>query len=390
VLEALDERDRQKRLRPLRIFGVLAPLLLLIVGLFGFATVRDTVVEAERGVLAQKQMTDLMAAEIIADVVEEKLTRLTSEVELYAKGERLRKPLSKLLAQPAPDERQAELKEIEEFLQRISNFEKKGQVFFVCDNAGYLRAAYNRSSDPQRQHPREIYDRDYSYRDYFNRTGDLYHEKHKPHPYRKNVGPDGRDVPYIGQPSMSTIPDAEPLLAITISAPIYDVADHHEQQKIGLLGIAINMDELYHWIKPVEDSGATVVLLDRHGHCLHHQHKHRAAYQPRADEAPQAPEVYRQIVQRLQAIEQQSLEQEDHHDPYDHQLYLAHYAPIRPFGWGVIIQHEENHIRAEVAKVRASIEGWTWIGAGTSGLLLVVFWIWLLWILFHKETVVHG
>src|SRR5262249_11886153 len=138
---------------------------------------------------------------------------------------------------------------VEEHLGRLSRFEQLAQIFFITDKDGVLLAAHNRSDDPKEQHPRKNYGVDYSYRDYFNRTGDHYDQKKKRHPYKPNLDAKGNDQPYVAQPCTSTTPTKKLFQVITISAPIYEKAkgdqpDSNEKKMIGLIGVQIDLEKL--------------------------------------------------------------------------------------------------------------------------------------------------
>jgi serine/threonine protein kinase len=85
VLDALATRARQQRQRPMLLFGVLAPLLVLVLMLgIGSLAARDAIGEARAGLTDQLLDSDLVTARLSARVLEEKLSDGVLLIEDFA------------------------------------------------------------------------------------------------------------------------------------------------------------------------------------------------------------------------------------------------------------------------------------------------------------------
>jgi hypothetical protein len=389
LLAHLDRRDRRRRLRPLLVFALLAPLLLMgTVGLFGYLMVRfatsDTETTLTRGLLSSDQIT----AALVANVVAEKMAHAVDKVQKLAVTDNMRKNWFAYLKEPTPDN----LTALEDFLERVGTFENKNfHSFALFDKDGKMLAGYTRRpSDPDKvweKNPRPIYGKDFSWRDYFNRRRDYYEDAEggaAKFDYRPNMQ-GNVDVPYVSQPFMSRTTDG--FLAIGISVPLYE--DKDSGKLTGILVGTINLQDLYRWIKPVEDNNGCAVLLDRRGFALHHLEKNRAKLEPKLQEAPPKWKDKSPVFEDV--LSGKSGQTANYVDPIDGRAFLASYAPVPDLGWGVVVQHERAAALAHLATVERRLTSFIWLAGGISGILLSAFWGWLLWVLFRKEeVVVHG
>lgn len=383
ILAALKQRERRRRLRPLLTFAVLAPLLLMLaVGVFGFLMVRYSINQAESQLEDQVLRNDRITANLVANVVRDNLTLIVDRIDMLSRSDRLR---AVLLAYLADRDDPNKLRDLQKFLKGIADYERlRFNQFAVFDRTGTLLAACRCnpvSDDPNEVYAVNILGRNYSYRDYWNREGDQYDKigvrlPYKPH-WKGN-----RDVPYIGQPFMST--STGNYLAITVSAPIHTGADGTEM--IGLFLCSIRLSELHSWIDPVEVKGGCAVLLDRRGYCLHHQKEYRRLLEPTMDQAPErksAP-VFERVLAGQEGLE------EVHRDPYSARVYLAAYVPLKDFGWGVVVQHDREEVLDDLHDIRRDLYRFVWVAGLISGVFLSGFWGWLLWVLLRKERVAAG
>ena len=161
--------------------------------------------------------------------------------------------------------------------------------------------------------------KNYSWRDWFNGTGDRYEEGRRYAAIK---------APYISQPYVTRSVDR--ISGINISAPIYD---SDRKTVLGVLTVTIDLDKIYRWLYEEKIHRGFFVLLNHRYHCL--VHKHRKEIEPVAGKNPPTWErttVYRDLIGgHLEGIRQ------SYRDPIDGHDYAVSYAPLRRIGWGLLI-----------------------------------------------------
>jgi eukaryotic-like serine/threonine-protein kinase len=384
LLTAIDQYERRRRSRPMVLFGILAPLLLVtglgLAGIFCALTANAAADEAEKTFTDHKERVDRMTAKLVADIVKEKLQHLREKMALFAKSASLKEPYLQYLADPRPDN--PALAKVEGHLLKLGGYETNVHLFAVYDKLGDLQAAWMRSPNQDRLHPREIYKKDYSYRDYWTHRGDDHGAPPHAHPY-DHYFEDGVEVAYVGQPYTSTVD--EQFMAITLSMPMYreDHGDPEQQEFIGLLVGCVRLEEFNKWLQTAELANGCVVVLDRRGYCVHHRKECRELYEPKPGISiqPRTSPIYEAVHEGKHGIGV-------HQDPFDQRTYSAAYEPIVPFGWGVIVQydHDSDVIRAK-QNIEGHMLGLIWVVVALSLTLLAAFWSWLIWALVRKEAV---
>src|SRR5204863_6046315 len=76
---------------------------------------------------------------------------------------------------------------------------------------------------------------------------------------------------------------------------------------------------------------------------------------------------------------------EDHFDPLDGQTYVASYAPVKNFGWGVVVQHERGVALQAVDDLRDWMRTFGLLALVGLFLLTTCLWGWLIWTLRAEE-----
>jgi serine/threonine protein kinase len=431
LLAALHRRERRRRKRPLVLFGIVAPLLLVtglgVAGLYIAHRTSDASKQAEQAFKEHKKSVDLMTAHLLAFIVEDKLQDMRDKVTVLARNESLKTAFQNhLTASHAHDEKASEdsLAQLEEWLRKVGAYENQLHLIAVFDTGANLRAAWMRTADKNdpRRHPREIYGKNYAYRDYWNHETDDYGAPPRlaasaaglvasplaPGPLlfasavaagaveprlpghichcRIDIDADNKPVPYVGQPYTSTV--NEKFTAITVSLPIYrkDEEGGHRWEFAGLLVAALKLDKFNEWLSTVEKSpremAPSVVLLDSRGYCVHHGGVDRAAYEPPEGKSPE---------RRYDPVGAGTEKVAPHQDPYDGKPYTAAFVPVGRSGWSVIFQYDPQD---KMSQARDTFESrlnvLIVVAVALSLTLLVVFYGWLVWTLLRKETGTHG
>lgn len=366
VLDALNRRGAARRRRPLLVFGLFAPLLLLVLmGLNAFLLAHEAMTQSELALTNQLKTSNLAMARLTANVIEEKLrerveflTKQTQDSELTA-----------AIANGTPRGRLHEVLLKHKQLDTDQFFTK----WMLVDRQGHILA-----DEPQQP---ELWDQKqrWCWRDWFNGTGD------KPSRQAEWLEPINRthiSVPYL--PTRAAERGRRDPLMISISTPVRDPAE--PAKVVGLLVGSMYVSDLYAWLDGVEaqaSAGFPVVLND-HRQCVLHRDRElvrqRFLQQSQAISEPFEGQLYENVLKRGIAG---SID--DHEDAIDGRIYIASYAPVPSFGWGVAVQLE----RSTALKPIDDLRGWmrTFGLAALIGLIVLTtgLWAWLIWALRQEE-----
>jgi hypothetical protein len=77
-------------------------------------------------------------------------------------------------------------------------------------------------------------------------------------------------------------------------------------------------------------------------------------------------------------------------DPVTGTECLAAYAPVPPYGWGVVVQHERQEVLKPVSRLRTWMESWGIVIFATMSLATTGLWGGLIWTLRKEERPEHG
>jgi eukaryotic-like serine/threonine-protein kinase len=379
VLAALGQRQRRRRQRPLVLFGLVAPLLMILatVGIVSWA-VEDGLDAARRALAEQQKESDWASARLIAGAVEQELRERIELIEHEAGSANLARAMKDAgRREPAASSRDGTDPQLGALLRRLrAGREKKFVRWCLADRDGYVPAI-----DPVVPFPPNRY----HWREWFNG------EENKAD--KEGPGEPLRQPHHVSVPYLSTAADR--LMMITISAPIPD--PDGETRPVGVLMASFDPDTLRRWTETVETNGGAVVLLDGRGHCLLHPHKNLLL--PRAEEDPRAwcPRSWLSaapLYTELLAERQEG--KGEYTDPVDGGNYLAGYAPLpEDLGWGVVVRHEREHVRqlqqGVVQSIRQSgVIAKIAIAVTVEGVLIAALWVWLWWMVRRTEDLAHG
>jgi hypothetical protein len=369
VLAALDARQRARRRRPLLLFGLAAPVLLLAAMAFGAWVEVSTAARASEQALAhQVQQSDLAGARLVASVVTNELQERIDALRKYRRTHDL----------------SAEIKErhwnklrglLREWHARQETEQGRELFFrvFVADAAGFLQADW--PPDP------ETASRNWAWRDWFHGGGDC-------------LDPSGRTflpvrAPHVSQPFVSHIKGTP--VSLCVSVPCFDPQDGDqpadERRVVGLLVGQIEAERIYNWLSGVNMEAGFAVLYNEHGHCL--LHRNDEAIRPVLDVNPRSWTKDCPTVRRVLEPPDGTLEYDD---PVDGRHYLAGHAPVAAGAgqWGAVVQHEKEASLRPVGELRRSLALVGWIGLGAMTVLTAGMWAWLLAALRRDELSALG
>jgi serine/threonine protein kinase len=381
VLDALRRRERRLRQRPVLLFGLLAPLLLLLVMAgCAYLIARDAIQESEKTLVRKVTEDNRVAAELMAAVVDKELQQRRRLLEIRAQNEGLVKALQEFGPRAVGDtpERQKLREWLTKFKQRDD--ERRNHYFFkwtLADPRGHIIA-----DEPQEK---GLWDRGqtWQWRDWFSGGSHKFDQK------RERFPPLGQT--YLTQPYVRFGHDEKGNLhplAISISTPVRD--PQAPGKVLGLLVGTLHVSALHDWLNQVNEQQAMglVVLFNHRGHCL--LHPDGAAMVKRIPEDANPEPIDPALRHHLCDGPHDSDVLPDYHDPLDGKVYLAGYARLPRSGWVAVVQRERQSALEPIEDLRRWLR---WLGLVTLVVvigLMSCLWGWLIWWLRRQEVRAHG
>jgi serine/threonine protein kinase len=378
VLEALGRRSRARRRRPLLLFGLAAPLLLLaLMSGLAYRNGRKPIQAAEAHSARQLQESDRVTARLVASVVQEHINDRIDFMEDFVDNHEmeLQQIQNKAAAGPA-------LHDLLKSLYHEGKLRKFFHQYSIADANGYIRAGYPlRTEKIKDAHGGQ---RRWAFRDWFNGQGDKPDQQGDFAPIQKF---------HVSQAYVSRVPD-KAYLSVNVSVPLFEPARPDEERKvIGVLTGQIYIKDLHNWLDGVAISGGYVVLLNDHGQCL----KHGVGEAKSVNGLKDLPdwrehcELYRQILSDQPGDGLASYE-----DPIAEKEYLAGYALFpedkeRPgVRWAALVQHDREVALQPIAHLEDNLRTNCLIALGLGALLVTGLWAWLVFTLRREERLAQG
>jgi serine/threonine protein kinase len=230
VLDRLEERERQRSRRPMMVFGLLLPILLLLcTAPLAWRAMYDAVSTARSNLTRRALESDVLSVNLLANNLEHDLVDRRDEFLRIAADPQLREFVAQYARLPRPEERRPLFEKLEQL--RTESDKHRAEAGRTPDTSWFLQdaAGIQRWRDPASN---RSMDRNYSFRDYFHGTDAAYTKDDSPSelaPIRE---------PHLSRPYLSTSTDA---YTVSLTVPIWD-ADQHEV--IGVLGRSIKLSQL--------------------------------------------------------------------------------------------------------------------------------------------------
>ncbi len=447
ILEALQRRQWNRQQRPLLLFGLAAPLLLLLaLGWIGWSQAVTAVADFRDSQQRQVKADCKTAARLIQSVIRNKLLEQADRVKRVAEGDKVRAALgvnqqvlryeARLLrAQALLDESRdaanvARLRTDLEYLGR-NGFESWalvdrhgdslvgdvfGDAFVPRDrDGGETEAAYEARRKKDRYGQEENFGKDFSWRKYFNGERDFYERNGDNGPAIRTpcVWP---EHPALTAPKLLV---TDPYLnkrkagglSIGVSAPVYVEDERDLKTLAGIFLGNISVRALHKWLTEAEIKDGHAVVLDAHNHCLFHTAEIDAQGNPdsKVIEAirPQGKRDLPQFVFEAPVEDASRKTACLHFDPVmwkvsgEKRLYLSGSIPIIGtlnggsneqvlFRWTALVEQDFDATMEPVEKIIAQMTLWGGIKLGTACLLLLGMWAWLLSKLRRPEKAAHA
>ncbi len=398
VLAALARRERRRRQRPLWVFALIAPLLLL--GLMDTVEelARSTAVKTHRASL-DKQLLDKnrQQAQLIASGVQERLQERRERTEKMANAALYK-------ATVARDAKSLAGLVTEGLL--VAPGKPSGRFFYgtVCDDRGKIITAVialtkegksagtrNEFETVKAFYPAEpsryALAANYSWRDWFSGKGERYDERKTLHaPIRR---------PHVSVPFVSKLDD---VLFVALSVPIRD-PDDPNAEPVGVLSAGISVKQLNEWLKGEGnrdgEGGGKVdfpVLLSQKqegGSRYFVQHPDKRS-RPEREKGPPAFDLSRLEAELAKGELSGTIR--EYQDPVDGKVYQASFARMDDPGldWVVLVQHDPVKANQQEGPLRAELDRIRFLALAAAGTLVVLLWGWLYWLLRRSERLSHA
>ncbi len=366
VLEALERRQRILRHRPVLLFGLLAPVLLLLgLGALGRWVLKDTLERSEAALVAQMQSSDLAAARLIANVVEDELADRKQFIEQAAGAPEFRAAVA--TGRPTGV--------LNAFL---ADFQRRRarqwfDAWFLADARGRLVAYHSASGGGD-----EVIGANFRWRDWFHGGGDRFDDRDGAFAALRRTHV---SQPYLGKVRLEG-------LAIALATPVFPPGGDGEP--IGVLAARFPVRSLHGWLENVRVEHGFVVLVNERRHVL--LHRDAEAIAPADGREPVAHSGC-ELFDRL--LDDREPGSGRYVDPVDGAEYLVSHAPLagrldRGLRWGALVQHHRARALQPVEDLRRRMRLVGLMTVGASLLATFGLWGWLIVTLRREEAPSHG
>ena len=380
VLEAFEQRERQRSFRPLLALGGLGPVLLMFaLGLFYLDSMREAVESATRSVTTRALESDVLSVEILARSVARELDRRTAELEDIAINPEIQDGIESANARKWADRDNLRLtlsqsKARADVLARNLGL-NRDRSWFLTDHQGVQRWR-----EPEDESTLDV---SWSHRDYFHGQGQKFN--------RETVPADIQPIlkPHLSLPYVSAATDRN---AVSLSVPVWD--EKHERV-IGVLARSMELGQLLARFAPSQrpeietetDVSRTIAVIDeRNGRLL--DHPWMAGHDNLSEFAEQLrlpdefvnrlrPQLSETTASNIPAV----VRQDDYLDPVGTLdpkgfggQWLAAFCRVGDTGWVAIVQERKSAALRPVDAMAARLRrdgAWALV---LSGVLIGTLW----------------
>lgn len=385
VVDALEQREQARSFRPLLALGGLGPVLLMLaLGLFYLASMRDAVRSAADNVTTRALESDVLTVEILARSVARELEKRTAELESLAADPELESAIKTAADRDWSDRSELRLlltqeKSRTDQLQRQLGL-NRDRSWFLTDARGFQRWR-----EPQEE---STLDGNWSHRDYFHGMGEF---------ERETVPPGMQPItkPHL---SLSYKSQATGQNVASLTVPVWD--EKHERV-IGVLGRSMQLGQLLspyvpgnrHEANGDDDGDRTrkiVLIDDRNWQLLDHPWMSEERLDGVTNEEVRQLRLSAEVIARLRptpSIGEPTevpvvIQMRDYIDPvgqFDPDDYggewLAAFCRVGDTGWFAIVQERKSAVLRPVDALAARLRrdgAWALV---VSGVLIGTLWL---------------
>jgi hypothetical protein len=368
VLSALEERERQRARRPLLVFGVVGPALLLaVMAFYAWNVFRTVMQESDRRMTERALESSHFAARFVAEAVARQIDRRWLTLEQAAASSQVREMIER---RP---------KDLQDWIKKLAddNPELLAASWFISDVEGNRLARHPFSE--------ETADRNFNYRDYFHGLGKDFPKGTTGQLPLRDVY---RSLAFTSQTTKRPI--------VGFSVPVWSSGDAETRQMLGVLTMTVNLGKFAELQSDSSGNNQIAVLIDtrpdedeRQGRVLEHQHLPPEAVYVNAADLVLMEQLRLHAGQRVDQAGQSagptSALLEDYRDPVgDGSVrWLAACEPVfvqgrsrqaRDTGWVVIVQEKHQEATAPVRMLGGRL-----VQQGVLALGVVIGVITMLW-----------
>jgi hypothetical protein len=406
IIHALEKRKVRRRQRPLFIYGMIAPLavilLMALVGLTLFdrefhhemATVQDSL---KREVLAG----DRTMAALLANGMEIGLKRRITDVQALLEGdsgEKLRGLIAEETSLRTTGADQNDFrKRMGDWLKNAASHSGAGKTFsglIAADADGFvLMKVYWDGDDPWHMPPEHeiLWAQNWSWRDWFSGQGSRL----------KGITYPPVSTPHISQPFRSKEKERGIIMEVTVPVK------NPEGKVVGVLAGILTWEEFGSWLKTAKVENGQVVVFNQRGQTMKHQTSgaddiEAAVMESEGDANPPAHaeelasqlipgsdlDVCDSFIDPFQKGEgSQRIAGYKFFNPNDEEL--DSHGPLGT-RWGVIVEHNKDEVMKPVSELHQfMISDGLWMLVA-AGVLTGAVWAGLIWLLRREERLGHG
>lgn len=378
VLVALRRRDRHRRQRSLVAFGMLVPVLLvLLLGLVAWGFTNRIVNETQAALLEETTRGDILQARLLAQDVAKTVPRHFEEyirlVEQTSTDPEFVKSVEMAEQRGWNDNAVTQFLE-SRLRQHLTSKPSKADDAIIrwtySDQRGIMRGNAPFSEKLHGMH--------FSWRDWFNGTGD------KPEDSTAHYAPLRRrqiSQPFFGKSGFPTM---------SISIPVWPSTSTESdaaREPLGVMALSFQLHHFYEMFESLKVPNRQIVLYNDRLQCLLHgdlvvDAPETQKWWPKENQNPPTWEsdVLRQWLRADGATDMQG-----YSDPIDGKTYLAASTQVPNLNWIVVVQRERDSVTRRGDELRAEASKLGLYGMVMAGLLVPGAWGFLLWIIRREE-----
>jgi len=377
VLNALEQRDRQRRNRPLVALGGIGPaLILLAMFLFASNAMDSAVRTAEDNLTSRALESDVMSVRILASSVQRELQDRMDELEDVAADRTLVAAMEACRDRSWTDREpfQSHLEVVVSKLdERRKTLGRELDVsWFYADADGFQRWRYPFSAD--------TIDQNFKHRDYFHGRNREYGD------FAAGRAPE--EIPPITEPHLSVAfqSQATGRNMVALSAPVRSATG----QIIGVMARTTHLGQLLAQyetsIRGEAGVDRTIALVDtRDGRLLDHSHFSDPTVLARARDQFERLLLDEETATALRQSGPAGLRLTDYRDPLSlvdpegsSGAWLAAFSPVGETGWAVIVQERKSSVLRPVDDMQSRLLRLAALAFGASGLVVGLSWYFVL------------
>ncbi len=372
VLNAIRRRDRRKRQRSLVAFGMLVPVVLVLLSSLSSWMFTTRIVDNMQTALAQEIMKSVALqarpkAKEVSDFVKEYFNHQNELNDKISRDPEFLKLVKAGAESGWSDDRISRFMDERGKKLLEAGSGRKVIRWNFSDATGVMRGAA-----PYGPASLELIGKHYSWRDWFNGIGDKPNDGTRHAPIRQRH----ISQPFFGKSGFPTI---------SISIPVWD-GEQVGGAPLGVLAIAVKLEDFHNEIQRLEPSDGQIIVFNDKLRCMHRRPRgdlRNEKWFPQ-DSEKSVPTWDVPFLKESQKRDSQTTEL-GYEDPIDGTTYLAASVRIASLNWIVLVQRERESVMKIGEKLRGQARQMGLWGVAVACLLVPGAWGFLMWIIRREE-----